>query len=145
MRCKAGKSVACGKGRLGIVWFSQHAHSSSAQSPNDSGSGHARCWLNHGTTLQSWKGNYRTVDSVSAQIPTEINTERNAFPLGWDKERVAKVLEHYETQTEEEAVAGDEAAFELSGQTFIEVPTELVPAVRELLAKHKAEKRLTIE
>lgn len=71
--------------------------------------------------------------------------KRNAFPPGWDKERVAKVLKHYETQTEEEAVAEDEAAFELSGQTFIEVPTELVPAVRELLAKHKAEKRLKIE
>ena len=71
--------------------------------------------------------------------------KRNIFPPGWDNERVAKVLEHYETQTEEEAVAEDEAAFELSGQTFIEVPTELVPAVRELLAKHKAEKRLTIE
>ena len=71
--------------------------------------------------------------------------KRNAFPRGWDKERVAKVLEHYETQTEEEAVAEDEAAFELSGQTFIEVPTDLVPAVRDLLAKHKAEKRPTIE
>lgn len=63
--------------------------------------------------------------------------KRNAFPSGWDKERVAKVLEHYENQTEEEALAEDEAAFELSGQTFMEVPTELVPAVRELLAKHK--------
>jgi hypothetical protein len=69
--------------------------------------------------------------------------KRNVFPPGWDEERVSKVLEHYETQTEEEAVAEDEAAFELSGQTFIAVPTELVPAVRELLAKHKAEKRLT--
>ena len=71
--------------------------------------------------------------------------KKNAFPPGWNKERVSKVLEHYETQTEEEAVAEDEAAFHLSGQTFIEVPTELVPAVRELLAKHKATKRLTIE
>jgi len=69
--------------------------------------------------------------------------QENVFPPGWDEERVAKVLEHYENQTEEEAVAEDEAAFELSGQTFIEVPTELVPAVRELLAKHNAEKRLT--
>ena len=69
--------------------------------------------------------------------------KRNTFPPGWDKARVAKVLEHYETQTEEEAVAEDEAAFEIPGQTFIEVPTELVPAVRALLAKHKADKRLT--
>lgn len=69
--------------------------------------------------------------------------KRNPFPPGWDRTRVAKVLEHYEKQTEEEAVAEDEAAFEIAGQTFIEVPTELVPAVRELLAKHTAEKRLT--
>lgn len=61
-----------------------------------------------------------------------------AFPPGWDKDRVAKVLEHYETQTEEEALAEDETAFEMDGQTTMEVPTELVPAVRELLAKHKA-------
>lgn len=69
--------------------------------------------------------------------------KKNVFPPGWDKKRVAKVLEHYEIQTEEEALAEDEAAFEMSGQTMMEVPTVLVPAVRELLAKHKAAERLT--
>jgi hypothetical protein len=64
--------------------------------------------------------------------------KQSAFPLGWDNERVSTVLKHYESQTEEEAVAEDEAAFELDGQTMMEVPAELVPAVRELLAKHKA-------
>lgn len=64
--------------------------------------------------------------------------KKSTFPPGWDQERIAKVLEHYESQTEEEALAEDEAAFELDGQTMMEVPTELVPAVRELLAKHKA-------
>jgi hypothetical protein len=64
--------------------------------------------------------------------------KQSAFPLDWDKERVSTVLKHYESQTEEEAVAEDEAAFELDGQTMMEVPAELVPAVRELLAKHKA-------
>jgi hypothetical protein len=62
----------------------------------------------------------------------------NAFPPGWDKEGVAKVLKHYESQTEEDAVVEDESAFEMEGQTMMEVPTELVPAVRELLALHKA-------
>jgi len=31
------------------------------------------------------------------------------FPPGWDDERVARVLAHYDRQTEEEAVAEDEA------------------------------------
>jgi hypothetical protein len=36
--------------------------------------------------------------------------KRNRFPPGWDEQRIRAVLEHYETQTEEEAVAEDEAA-----------------------------------
>jgi hypothetical protein len=45
-------------------------------------------------------------------------------------------LAHYEEQTEAEAVAEDEAAFEDRTQTVMEIPTELVPAVRELIARH---------
>jgi type II secretory pathway component PulC len=41
---------------------------------------------------------------------------------------------HYEQQTEEEAVAEDEASFE-AARTVMQVPEELVPAVRELIAK----------
>jgi hypothetical protein len=61
------------------------------------------------------------------------------FPPGWDEERVRKVLAHYEEQTGEEATAEDEAAFEDPDQTVMEVPNSLVPAVRELIAKHQAE------
>jgi hypothetical protein len=31
--------------------------------------------------------------------------KKNRFPKGWDEERVKCVLDHYESQTEEEAVA----------------------------------------
>ena len=62
---------------------------------------------------------------------------KNRFPPGWNEERVQKVLARYETQSEAEAVAEDEAALEGSGQTVMEVPSELVPAVRELIAKHR--------
>lgn len=61
--------------------------------------------------------------------------KQSKFPPGWDKDRVERVLAHYENQTEEEAVAEDEAAWEDSSQTFIEVPNNLVPAVRQLIAK----------
>jgi hypothetical protein len=60
------------------------------------------------------------------------------FPKGWDENRVRRVLAHYEAQTEEQAVAEDEAAFEDQTQTIMEVPTALVPAVRDLIASHKA-------
>lgn len=60
--------------------------------------------------------------------------KQNRFPPGWDEKRVRNVLAHYETQTNDEAIAEDEAAFENPSQTFIEVPHELVPKVRELIA-----------
>ena len=62
---------------------------------------------------------------------------QNRFPEGWDEERVQRVLAHYESQTEEEAVAEHEAAYEDQTQSFVSVPVELVPAVRELIAKHE--------
>ena len=64
-------------------------------------------------------------------------TNPNRFPPGWDENRVRRVLEHYEAQTDEEAVAEDEAAFEQTTHTAMEVPVELVPAVRDLIAKHR--------
>ena len=64
--------------------------------------------------------------------------KQNKYPPGWDENRVKNVLEHYESQSEDEAVAEDEAAFEAPAQTIMEIPTELLPQVRELIAKHKA-------
>jgi hypothetical protein len=64
--------------------------------------------------------------------------KKNNFPAGWDEERVRRVLAHYDGQTEDEAVAEDEQAFADQTQTVMEIPTELVPAVRELLAKHRS-------
>ncbi len=65
-------------------------------------------------------------------------SKQSKYPEGWDEKRVKRVLDHYEMQSEEEAIAEDEAAYEDESQTFIEVPNELVPVVRELIAK-KAE------
>ncbi len=67
---------------------------------------------------------------------------KRKFPKGWDEERVRRVLAHYEMQTEEEALAEDEAAYEDKTYTTMEVPAQLVPAVRELIAKHQALKHL---
>ena len=38
-----------------------------------------------------------------------------------------RLIHHYETQTDEEAIAEDEAAFEDQTQAFIEIPNELLP------------------
>jgi hypothetical protein len=63
--------------------------------------------------------------------------KKSKFPPGWDEKKVRKVIAHYEEQSEEEALAEDEAAYEDENQTFMEIPNELVPQVRELIAHHK--------
>ena len=63
--------------------------------------------------------------------------KQTKFPPGWDEARVERVLAHYEAQADTEAVAEDEAATEEPGQALVGVPRELVPAIRELIAKHR--------
>jgi hypothetical protein len=62
---------------------------------------------------------------------------QSKHPDGWDAERVRRVLEHYEAPSDEEAVAEDEAAYETTTHTAMEVPVDLVPVVRELIAKRR--------
>ncbi len=66
--------------------------------------------------------------------PKRQPSQRQDFPRGWDEERVRRVLAHYENQSEDEAVAEDEAAYAAEGQTVMIVPTDLVPAIRQLIA-----------
>ena len=56
------------------------------------------------------------------------------YPRGWNDERVERVLSRYGAQPAMTAVAEDEAALEAPGYTVMTIPTELVPAVRELIA-----------
>ena len=61
------------------------------------------------------------------------------YPPGWDEDRVKRLLANYETLSEEEQVAEDEAAVaEQAGQTVITVPEQLLPAIRQLLAGTKS-------
>lgn len=64
--------------------------------------------------------------------------KQNDFPDNWDEERVQSVIAHYKQQTEDGAVAEDEAAFADNLSTVIEVPQELLPTIRELIAKRAA-------
>ncbi len=64
--------------------------------------------------------------------------EKNRFPPGWDDERVKRVLSHYENQSDEDAAAEDDAVFEGTSTTVMEIPKHLVADVRELIARKVA-------
>jgi hypothetical protein len=59
------------------------------------------------------------------------------LPVGWDEARVERVLTHYQQQTEDEAVEEDESAFAPPSHTLVKLPVELLPAVRELIARNR--------
>ena len=63
------------------------------------------------------------------------------YPAGWDEERVRKLLQHYETQTEDEALAEDEAAFRRRDQTVMVVPTQLVSTITKMIAREGKRKQ----
>lgn len=60
----------------------------------------------------------------------------NKLPKGWDDAKLRRVLTHYEEQTEPDALIEDEAGVQ-SAETVMVVPYELVPEVRELIAKRQ--------
>jgi hypothetical protein len=57
------------------------------------------------------------------------------YPRGWNETRIRRVLDYYDSQSDEEAAAEIEAACE---STTMEVPVGLVPTVRQLIAKQKS-------
>ena len=66
----------------------------------------------------------------------QCRASENQLPEGWDDGRLLRVLAYYDGQTEEEALLEDEAGGRPS-ETVMSVPHELVPEVRELIAKRK--------
>lgn len=62
---------------------------------------------------------------------------RQKLPPGWDEARVRRVIDHYDKLTDEERAAEIEAAAEAADQTMISVPTDLVPAVLKMIARHR--------
>ena len=65
---------------------------------------------------------------------------RQDFPPGWDADKVKALADYYDNQSDDEAIAEAEAALEAEGHTLVMVPAELMPAVRELIAKHEQDK-----
>lgn len=64
--------------------------------------------------------------------------KKNRYPHDWSATRVRRVLDHYERQTDAEAIAEDDAAYKSTTSTSMKIPVKLVPAVRALLARRRA-------
>lgn len=61
----------------------------------------------------------------------------NQLPQGWDESRIRDVIDHYENQSDEEAAHEDDRML-ASTNAVVEIPHDLLPLVREILAKRRA-------
>lgn len=70
-------------------------------------------------------------------------TDPNVYPPGLDAERVKSIIEYYESQTADEAIAEMEAAWAEEDATteLLRVHNDLVPAVRALLKAYERARR----
>ena len=59
----------------------------------------------------------------------------NRYPKGWNAGKVRRVIRHYENQSDDQAIAEAEAAYRKRGTALVEVPIELLPQVRRILAR----------
>jgi len=62
---------------------------------------------------------------------------KQKFSPGWNERKVRAVIKHYEQLTDEELAREIESAPEVTGETLIPVPTELVPAIQKLIVRHQ--------
>lgn len=65
-------------------------------------------------------------------------TTKQPFPTGAERKRLQALADYYDNQSDEEAIAEANAAYENTKLTMMEVPVELVPAVEKLIARKRA-------
>jgi hypothetical protein len=74
---------------------------------------------------------------MKKQTPKKPKPVKQKFPRGWNQKRVQEVIDYYDNQTDDEAVAEYERAMELQDLTMMSVPRDLVPEIERLIARRR--------
>lgn len=61
------------------------------------------------------------------------------FPRGWNQKAIQDVIAYYDNQTEDEELAECEAAMNVNGWSVMLVPTRLVPEIRRMIGRRRAD------
>jgi hypothetical protein len=69
--------------------------------------------------------------------PKKTKPTKQRLPKGWTEERVKDLIDYYDNQTDDEAVAEYEEGMKANDQSMILVPTKLIPEIRKLIAARK--------
>jgi len=61
----------------------------------------------------------------------------NVYPAGWDYRRARAVADHYD-RLKDQTVLDDATVAKVSvASVWMEIPQDLVPAIRKLIARHR--------
>jgi hypothetical protein len=61
----------------------------------------------------------------------------NVYPPGWDRQRVARIIRYYDARKDQDVLAGNRARRTVAQHVWMEIPRDLVPAVRNLIASRR--------
>ncbi len=59
----------------------------------------------------------------------------NSYPKGFSGRKVRTLIDHYDHQSDAEAIAEAEAAYHRRSTALVEIPVKLLPQVRQLIAR----------
>ena len=68
----------------------------------------------------------------------KTKADASPYPKGWDRRRVQALIRHYENQTDDDAIAEAEAAYNDVTTTMMQVPVELVSQIERLISRRRA-------
>lgn len=57
------------------------------------------------------------------------------YPKGWNRQRTQALIDYYENQTDDDAIAEAEAQYDAVESTMMQIPRALVPEVQRLIAR----------
>lgn len=66
-----------------------------------------------------------------------MKKDKNRYPKGWNAAKVRRVLEHHEKLSDDDSAREIETAPIVGPSAWIEVPVDLIPQVKKLIARHK--------
>jgi len=58
---------------------------------------------------------------------------KQKYPRGWNEKKVRDLIAYYDNQTEDEGAAEINSAPLAPGETWMSVPTDLIPAITQLI------------
>lgn len=70
-----------------------------------------------------------------ANRDSKRSPDPNRYPKGLDRKKVQELIDYYENQSDDEAIAEAEAAYRDKATTMMQIPNRLVPKIRKLIAK----------